>query len=122
MIQQNININHEVTFHEFNKLKLPISMDLAIYGTIRGQTQIEGATRYFIKNINNRFYEIEVSLDNLVNKVSIIGSSDLQWIDTKLSENSFKREIGKVTIHFLNGEIVLVKRQIPSPPFKKFRH
>ena len=112
----------ETTFHEFNKIKLPVSMDPANYGTIRGKTQLDGFIRYFVRNSNsNRIYEIDVSLDNLTNKVSIIGASDLKWIDTKLSDDLFKREIGKATIYFLDGEIVLVKRQIPAKPFERFR-
>nr|AQU12775.1 DNA polymerase [Thelephora ganbajun] len=112
----------EVTFHEFNKTKLPVSMDPANYGIIRGQTQIDGTTRYFVKNNNSkRLYEIDVSQDQLKNKVSILGASDLKWTDTKLSENSFKREIGKATLYFLDGEIVLLKRVLPSPPFRGFR-
>jgi hypothetical protein len=113
----------EITFHEFNKIKLPISMDPANYGTIRGKTKIDGNTRYFVRNNNsNRIYEIDVSLDCLTNKVTIIGASDLNWTDTKLSEDSFKREIGKATLYFLDGEVVLFKRVLPAKPFTRFRN
>jgi len=112
----------ETTFHEFNKISLPVSMDPSNYGTIRGKTQLESNIRYFVRNINsNRIYEIDVSLDQLINKVSIIGASDLKWVDTKIDDNLFKREIGKATIYFLDGEIVLVKRQIPAKPFTRVR-
>jgi hypothetical protein len=112
----------DVTFHEFNRIKLPVSMNPADYGTIRGQTQIEGNIRYFVRNIkSNRIYEIDVSLDKLTNKVSIIGASDLNWIDTQVNDNLFKREIGKATFYFLDGELVLVKRQLPAKPFTRFR-
>jgi hypothetical protein len=112
----------ETTFHEFNKISLPVSMNPSNYGTIRGKTQLESNIRYFVRNINsNRIYEIDVSLDQLINKVSIIGASDLKWTDTKISDNLFKREIGKSTIYFLDGEIVLVKRQIPAKPFTRVR-
>ena len=112
----------EIPFHEFNRIKLPVSMDLANYGSIRGKTQMDGYTRYFIINRNsNKYYEIDVTKDNLTNKVSIIGASDLNWIDTKIDENSFKREIGKATFYFLDGEMVLVKRQLPAKPFTRFR-
>jgi hypothetical protein len=114
--------DNNVTFHEFNKIVLPISMDLTNYGTIRGKSTIDVGTRYFILNSNsNRIYEIEVSLDKLVHKVTIVGASNLQWIDTKLSEDSFKREIGKATLYFLDGEITLVKRVLPAKPFRGFR-
>lgn len=110
----------EVTFHEFNKIKLPVSMDPADYGSIRGKELIDGYTRYFVRS-NNRVYEIDVSLDKLTNKVSIIGSSGLEWIDTKLMEG-FKREVGKATFYFLDGELTLVKRQLPAKPFTRLRN
>lgn len=110
----------EIPFHEFNKIKLPVSMDPADYGIIRGKTQIDGGTRYFVAS-RNRIFEIDVSLDKSINSVSIIGASDLRWTDTKLSDDSFKREIGKATLYFLDGEIVLLKRQIPAKPFTPFR-
>ena len=110
----------EVTFHEFNKIKLPVSMDPADYGIIRGKTLIDGGTRYFVAS-RNRIFEIDVSQDKSVNSVCIIGASDLRWIDTKLSDDSFKREIGKATLYFLDGEIILLKRQIPAKSFTPFR-
>lgn len=113
----------ETPFHEFSKVKLPVSMDPNDYGTIRGKIQIDNYIRFFVRNINNnRVYEIDVSLDQLTNKVSIIGASDLTWIDTKLSDDSFKREIGKATFYFFDGELVLVKRTLPAKPFRRFRH
>lgn len=110
----------EITFHEFNKIKLPVSMNPADYGSIRGKELIDGYTRYFVRS-NNRVYEIDISNDKLTNKVSIIGSSGLEWIDTKLMEG-FKREIGKATFYFLDGELTLVKRQLPAKPFTRLRN
>jgi hypothetical protein len=43
----------EVTFHEFNKIKLPVSMDPAYYGTIRGKSQLNGEIKYFVRNNNS---------------------------------------------------------------------
>ena len=57
------------------------------------------------------------------NKVIILGPSKLQWVDTSILnlglDNAFKREIGKSTKYFLNGENVLNKQQIPSKPFRR---
>jgi len=112
----------ETTFHEFNKIKLPVSMNPSDYGTIRGKTKIDDNIRYFVRNIkSNRIFEIDVSLDQLINKVSIIGASDLNWIDTKINDQLFKREIGKTTLYFLDSELVLVKRMLPARPFTRFR-
>lgn len=110
----------DVTLHDFNKINLPVTMDPTKYGTIRAKTEIIDNIRYIIRK-GNRVYEMDVSLDQLTNKVSIIGASDLSWTDTKIDDNLFKREIGKATFYFLDGEMVLVKRQIPAKPFTRFR-
>jgi hypothetical protein len=110
----------DITFHEFNKIKLPVSMNPSDYGTIRGESLIDENIRYFIRK-GNRVYEIDVSPDKLTNKVSVIGASDLNWIDTKLSNDLFKRELGKSTFYFLDGEQVLIKRLIPAAPFTRLR-
>jgi hypothetical protein len=110
----------ETTFHEFNKIRLPVSMNPSDYGTIRGDTQTADSIRYFVRK-GNRVYEIDVSLDKSINKVTVLGSSALNWIDTKISDNLFKREIGKSTIYFLDGEQVLIKRLIPGQPFTRLR-
>lgn len=110
----------DLTFHEFNKIRLPVSMEPSDYGTIRGETQREDSIRYFVRK-GNKVYEIDVSSDKLINKVSIIGASELSWIDTKISDDSFKRELGKSTIYFLDGEQVLIKRLIPASPFTRLR-
>ena len=110
----------DVTFHEFNKIRLPVSMNPNDYGSIRGITQIGEYNRHFIRQ-GNKVYEIDVSLDKLVNKVSLIGASDFSWIDTKLSDDLIKRELGKSTIYFLDGEQVLIKRLIPAKPFTRLR-
>jgi len=108
----------EIKFHEFNKLILPLSMNPSDYGTIRGKTPIGDNIRYFVRK-GNRVYEIDVSLDKLINKVSIIGSSDLNWIDTKISDNLFKRDIGKSSNFFIDGVRVLRKKELSAKPFTK---
>jgi hypothetical protein len=111
-----------ITFHEFNKVNLPVSMDPSDYGTIRGKSQIDLYTRYFVINNNsNRLYEMDINFDQSINRVTVIGASKLKWMDTKLSDNSFKREIGKSTIYFLDGEIVLTKRELSAMQFNKSR-
>jgi hypothetical protein len=72
---------------------------------------MDGFTRY-ICSLNNKIFQIDISLDQTINKVTILGSSDLNWIDVKIDDHSFKREIGKSTIYFLDGEIVLQKLQL----------
>jgi hypothetical protein len=60
----------------------------------------------------------------MVNKVTILGRIKLSWIDSKLNLNdteTFKREIGKSTIYFFDGEIILRKKELPANPFKKLQ-
>ena len=112
--------NKELTFHDFNKIKLPISMNPNDYGTVLANTIMNGFTR-FIATFNKRVYQIDVSLDQMMNKVSILGASELTWTDFKLDDNTFKREIGKSTLYFLDGEIVLQKLQLNFKTFRRFR-
>jgi hypothetical protein len=112
--------NKELASHEFNKIKLPISMNPSDYGKVLGTTVFDKFTR-FITTTNKRVFQIDVSLDNLINTVTILGSSDLSWIDTKISNDSFKREIGKSTIYFLDGEIILQKKELNAKSFRRLR-
>jgi hypothetical protein len=107
----------ESSTHRFNNYNIPISMNPADYGTIRGSSAFESLVRYFVNN-GTRNYEIDISLDGLINKVTILGASEFKWIDTKLTEG-FMREIGKSTIYFVDGEIVLRKQQLNAKPFSK---
>jgi len=57
-----------------------------------------------------------------MNKVTILGNIRLSWIDYKMDINNpdyFRRVIKKSTIYFLDGEIILRKKELPSKPFKK---
>ena len=111
-------VHNQVSFHRFNNMELPVTMKLEEYGIIRGSTQFDTFTRYFVNN-GKRNYEIDVSLDKTNNKVTILGAVDLKWVDTKLTEGGFKREIGKSTKYFLDGVNVLNKQLLPSKPFRR---
>jgi len=107
--------NKLVSFHTFNNMNLPKSMKPSDYGNILGTTVFETFTRYFVTT-NKKVFQIDVYLEGMMNKVTILGAIDLSWIDTKLAhlEDSFtfKREIKKSTIYFLDGEITLLRKQI----------
>jgi len=66
-------------------------MDPSAFGTIRGNTTNEkGDTRYFvISKDSDKIYEIDISKNKLINKVTILESSNLTWIDTKINDNYF---------------------------------
>ena len=107
--------------HDFNKIKLPISMNPSDYGQIVVSSLVDKITRFVVSS-NKMIFQIDVSLNNLINKVRILGSSDLTWIDTKISDDCFKREIGKTTIYFLDGEIILQKKELNAKSFRKLKH
>lgn len=109
--------NKEIPFHDFNKIKLPISMNYKDYGILITKEIMDGFTRY-ITSINKRIFQIDVTVDNKINNVTILGLSDFKWTDTQLDNNYFKREIGKSTLYFLNGELILQKKELNCKPFK----
>jgi hypothetical protein len=93
------------------------SMNPLDYGQLRSNSIIDGVNRFIVIN-GTRTYEIDISLDGLTNNVTILGSSDFKWTDIALTEG-FQREIGKSTIYFLDGEIVLRKQQLNAKAFNK---
>ena len=104
--------------HRFNNYNLPISMNPTDYGTILAKELFDTYTRYIVNN-GPRNYKIDVSLDSLVNKVTFLGPTDLQWIDYKIDSDIFKREIGKSVFYFIGGEKVLRKKLLNAKPFNK---
>ena len=108
--------------HNFNNLNLPISMIPSDYGDVLvdNYVQISGVSlhRFIVKN-GSRLYTIDVSKDGLTNNVTIEGIINQSWTDTKISDEAFKREIGKSIIYFMGGEIVLRKKVLNAKPFTK---
>lgn len=112
---------YNITTHRFNNIQLPLSMEPADYGTIIGKDiQTENVTKYFVSN-GKHVFVIETSLDNKVNKVRIEGAIDLQCVDTKISEDLFRREIGKNVLYIKNNEIVVKSKQLNAKPFRKLQ-
>jgi hypothetical protein len=109
-------VDKAITFHIFNNKKLPISMNPEDYGSVLLSNKIDNITRYIVTD-NIRTYQIDVNLDLSINTVTILGINKLKWIDTKLNDG-FMREIGKSTIYFLDGEIILQKQERSAKPFK----
>jgi hypothetical protein len=71
-----------LTFHRYNNMNFPITMNPYEYGTVKSKLNMGSFTRYIVKASSNKIYEIDVSLDNLTNNVTFLGASDLKWIDT----------------------------------------
>jgi hypothetical protein len=113
------NMDEKVsTTHRFNNMNLPLTMNPSEYGKILAQIAIEGFTRFIVTN-NKVTFQIDVSLDNLINNVTLLGASNLNWIDTFVSDGCFKREIQKSTIYFLNGVEILRKQTLGAKPFRR---
>ena len=117
-----ITSEDNVNTHKFRAKDLPISMDLEHYGTVRSTMSLdEFTTRYFIRG-TNKTYQIDqtISMDTLIttNKTTLLDRVELSWTDTKTPEG-FIREIGKSTIYFHDGEIVLQKQQRSAKAFSK---
>ena len=94
-------------------------MDPSDYGILISKTLLDGFTRY-VTSLNKKIFQIDISLDGLINNVAILGPSDLKWVDTSTGEG-FKREIGKSTIYFVNGKVVLRKQQLNHKVFSKIK-
>jgi hypothetical protein len=121
VLLKDLSNNQDVTFHEFNKIKLPISMNPNDYGILLSKSVVDGYNRY-ITTLNKKVFQIDQTLDLLVNNVTILGASELKWVDTVVNiDGTFKREIGKSTIYFLNGVILLQKQILAAKAFKRFR-
>jgi hypothetical protein len=62
-------------------------------------------------------------MDKKVNRVTIEGLTEINWIDTKIDlpdgDDSFRREIGKSEFVIFGGEKVLRKKIVPTKAFKK---
>ena len=116
LLLQNLNDKGR-TIHRFNNYNLPISMNPSDYGLVISSTTFDSFVRFIVKN-GARIYQIDSTLDKLINNVTILGASDFKWTDTALTEG-FQREIGKSTIYFLDGEVVLRKQQLNAKPFRK---
>lgn len=102
------------TTHRFNNLNLPISMNPSDFGNIIVDNYIQlndESIHRIIIDSGTRNFQIDVSSNGTVNKVTVLGSIDLKWTDIRINDDLFKRKIGKSTIYFMDGEIVLRKKQ-----------
>lgn len=111
---------YTVNSHGFNNYQLPLSMSANNYGSIIAQEQKHESTRYVVSN-RAQVFIIDVSFDNNTNNVRIEGASDITWTDTKISDNTFKRVIGKNTLYITDGIIVVKTKVLPAKPFRKLK-
>jgi len=116
----------ELQFHDFNKIKLPLTIFPEKYGEISGiDNSNPEFTRYFIVN-GTKTFQIDKAKGPMTvgftNKVKMLGAINLSWTDTIINNNVvIQREIGKSTIYFYDGEIILTKKELNSKSFRKLR-
>ena len=109
------------TTHRFNNLNLPMSMNPSDFGNIilSNHIQINGESVHrIIVDSGTKTFQFDIYNNGTVNKVTILGSINLTWTDTQISDNTFKREIGKSTIYFMDGERILTQKQLNAKPIK----
>ena len=111
--------NYEITKHNFNNIKLPLTMNPSEYGVIIGTSDLDnGGIRYIVRT-DIKIFSIEVRGN--INKVRIEGAADLTWVDTKVSDDTFRRELGKNTMWVKNGEIIVREKQLNAKPIKTIK-
>ena len=111
-------LEYEVRAHNYNNLVLPLSMDPKDYGVVILDSKVsDNKTRYVIDN-NGQTFIIDVT-NNTVNNVRITGAIDLAWTDIRLSDNTFKRIIGKNTLYIRDGIKVVSSKELNAKPFRK---
>jgi hypothetical protein len=109
----------KLPFHEFNKIKLPVSIIPEDFGEIIGIDKSNSEfTRFFVINGTKTF---QIDKYSMMNKVKMLGAINLSWTDTLLQDGSISREIGKSTIIFLDGEIILQKKELNFKSFRRLR-
>lgn len=110
---------YEVSSHNFNNLKLPLTMDTSDYGRLIATEKMDDYIRHVLLSDTNRVFTVDV-YDNH-NEVRIEGASDFTWTDTMIDDNTFKRTIGKNTLYIRNGEVVVREKQLSAKPFTKVK-
>ena len=119
-------MDKEITSHNFNNMDLPVTKNPHDYGKVIVSNIInEGITfERFIVLSGNKTYQIDVYEGGKINKVTILGNIKLSWTDTIVQgdeTNIFKREIKKSSIYFMDGEIILRKKELPAKPFRRLQ-
>ena len=112
---------YEVTTHVFNNMQLPLTMEPEKYGQIlHKEILIDNQRRYIVLNNDNVIF-IDVSKDLTTNNVHIKGPLDLKWVDTQISENTFKRELEKNILFIKDGEVLVKSKELSAKPFNSVK-
>jgi len=118
--------DNELAFHEFNKIKLPLSIEPEDYGDIISTDNSNPEFTRFIVVNGTKTYQIDHSklykTVGFISKVQMLGAINLSWTDTIINNNVvIQRDIGKCSIYFYFGEIILTKKVLNAKNFRRLR-
>lgn len=94
---------YEVKAHIYNNYVLPLSMDPTKYGNKIAIEQLDADTIRHVYRNETHIFTIDSVNNGNINQVNIEGASGINFVDTKLSDNSFRRVIGKNVIYIKDG-------------------
>ena len=112
------NFDYKVAMYSFNNYQLPLTMNPLEYGVLIAEQNKGETTRYVVKN-DIHVFTIDINKEATVNKVRIEGAADLTWVDTKIDDNTFNRNLGKSEVYVRNGKVVVKAKQLPAKAFTK---
>jgi hypothetical protein len=101
--------------HSYNNMQLPLTMVPSEYGDILLESH-DGENSKYAVNQDGRTYVIES--DGICNDVQIPKPTDLKWTDTKLSDNTFRRNIMKDALYVRDGQVIVKEKQLNAKAFK----
>lgn len=112
------NFDYQVATYNFNNYQLPLSMDPKDYGVLVGTMDLGDKTRYIVKT-DVTVFSIEAAKDGSINHTRIEGVADITWIDTKLDDYTFKRDLETSTLYIQDGKVVVKEKVLPAKAFTK---
>ena len=104
----------KTTSQTYNNYVLPLTIDLTKFGSVTLQNN-----NTYVVETGVKSFLIETSEDLTTNKVRLLGAGDIKWTDTKIYEDTFKREIGKNIFYIRGGEIIVKSKELNAKPFSK---
>ena len=112
---------NDTSYHTYNNLFLPLTMDPAKFGSVT-MSMGEGKIKKYLVQNGSKSFVLDVATDGTTNKVHLLGAANIKWTDTKISEDTFKREIGKNIFYIRGGEIIVKSKELNAKPFSKSNH
>ena len=105
-----LDIEPVYQIHTSNKFKLPVTLDPLAYGKIK----MNVGTHYLVRIDKN--LDAKIVVDGDINRVTILrdGEPVLNYTDKKVSNNSFKRTIGRNVYLYEDNLLTLYTKKQPQ--------